>query len=170
MKLARVLVGVVAFAAACAEAGGEPTGGGLTAAGSQAATPSTFTSPDLVDCSGGTGNKWSDLYRDMFGPTQKPGSCTYSTNCHGPNQEGALSAAGIQCFDETRCRASLLAKNLVSADNAPDPKNANIFGILRHKTAAGSIAGIMPQSPAAVFPDTCLERIQGWIADGVPAN
>lgn len=173
MNLARVLVGGVAFVAACAEAGGEPTGGGITPAGTQAATPGEFTPPIAdagVDC--GTGTTWHSLYTDIFGPTGKAGSCSFATSCHGtPDGDGAKSGAGIHCFDEAGCRQSMFDQNMVSAGNAPNPGQANLFGILRHRTATGRVAGIMPKEPTDyVFPDACLERVRGWIAAGAPAN
>jgi hypothetical protein len=84
---------------------------------------------------------WSELYRDYFGPTGQPGSCSFKSNCHGPDAlktpgSGALSGAGIVCFDpnaatlpdggrdpsgdQKACRLSWMAKGLVP--NPADPK------------------------------------------------
>lgn len=164
---------VLAAAAACAEAGGEPTGGQLTPAGQLATTPPVFAPPVVdagADC--GTGTKWSELYRDIFG-SGKPGSCNFASSCHGnPEGEGAKAGAGIKCFDEAGCRLSIIEQNLAKPSNAAKPEDAFLFkGILRVVNSSGRTVGIMPKEPASyVYSTACLDRMKGWIANGVPAD
>lgn len=172
MKLARLGVLLCAVAAACAEAGGDVKGGQLTDAGEQAATPGDFDGGVIAGpC--GDGDTWSSLYRDLFGPTGNPGSCSFKSYCHGtPDGDGAKSGAGIQCFDEKTCRESTIAKGLWSADNAAKPEKANGLSIIRNiNPVTGKVRGIMPKEPSGfVFSDACIKRIEAWIAKGVPAD
>ncbi len=173
MKTASALVLGLAVLAACAEAGGEATGGGLTTAGERAATAPPFTPPTVdAGTSCGTGTKWSELYRDIFGNKGSPGSCSFAANCHGsPEGEGTRSSAGIACFDEAGCRQSMLDQQLVKVTNAPAPEGATLFNILRIREASGAVGGIMPKEPASfVYPPACIERMKGWIANGSPAD
>jgi len=167
-----VVVTVVAALAACAEAGGEVHGGELTDAGAGATDPPAFT-PDAgasqsAECVG-SGTTWTALYNDIFGPTGRPGSCSFQSNCHGtPDGAGAKVGSGIQCFDQKGCRQSLFDKGLITpADFAAPEKSALFVGLLRIRKADGTIVGFMPEMPADyVFPDACVERIQTWIRDG----
>jgi len=174
VKSARAAVVILlAAGAACAEAGGDPTGGQLTPAGQLAVTPPVFA-PPAIDAGNecGTGSKWSELYRDIFG-SGKAGSCTFAANCHGtPTGDGALSASAIKCFDEAGCRQSIIDQFLARPSNAENPTGSPLIkGILRARTASGTLRGIMPREPADyVFPQACLDRISGWIANGVPAD
>ncbi len=173
MKTASALVLGLALVAACAEAGGEASGGGFTADGERAATAPPFTPPPAdAGASCGTGTKWSELYRDIFGKPGSPGSCTFNGSCHGtPEGEGSRSAAGIKCFDEAGCRQSMLDKKLVKVANAPAPGGATLFNILRARDASGALGGIMPKEPASFeYSPQCLERMKGWIANGSPAD
>jgi hypothetical protein len=161
-------IAVLAALAACSEAGGTIEGGELTDAGLVATNPPPFNPNATAECRG-SGTKWSDLYNDIFGPTQQPGSCSFRSNCHGsPEADGARSGSGVQCFDGAGCRQSFLQKNLVSPDDAAAPeKSGLLLGLLRLRRPDGTIVGFMPQAPADyVFPDDCIERIKTWIRDG----
>lgn len=117
----------------------------------------------------GSGTKWSDLYRDIFGPTGSPGSCSFRSSCHGsPEAAGARSGAGIECFDEKGCRQSLFDKNIVMPSDSEAPEKSGLFvGLLRIRRPNGTVAGFMPQAPADyVFPSACVERMKTWIRDG----
>jgi hypothetical protein len=162
------LVVAVAAMGACAEAGGELKGGDLTDAGISATETPPAPRPTPAPCVG-TGTRWSDLYRDIFGP-DGGASCSFKSNCHGsPDGAGARSPAGIQCFDVKTCRQSMLDRNLVAPKDAAEPaKSVLIRGILRRLKPDGQVNGIMPQEPADyVFSDACLERIASWIRDGL---
>lgn len=168
-----VILVAVAVASACATAGGDVQGGGLTDAGAAATTPPKFdetaTRPP-APCNG-SGTTWTDLYRDIFGPTGGA-SCALRSNCHGPNGSGATSNAGIKCFDQKGCRQSLFDKNMVTADDAKAPEKSNLVaGELRQRMPDGTLSGSMPQEPADyIFSDMCLQRIEQWIRDGAPDN
>lgn len=173
MKASRITIVVVALAAACAEAGGDTKGGDLTDAGKQAVTPGEFTAVFDAGTQCGEGTTWSSLYRDIFGVEGKPGSCRFASNCHGsPEAAGATSGAGIKCFDEKTCRASMIEKGLVSPSNAKNPARAVLFTTIRNRDPVdGATRGFMPKSPGDYFfPEACLDRMKGWIANGVPED
>ena len=159
--------------AACAEAGGELKGGELTDGGVLATNPPAFTpdtgasdpGPDCLDM----GTTWTALYTGLFGPTDRPGSCTFRSNCHGtPDGAGAQLGSGIQCFDQKGCRQSFHDKGLVTpADFAAPERSVLLAGLLRVRKPDGTTLGFMPQNPPDyVFPDACVERIKTWIRDG----
>jgi hypothetical protein len=120
----------------------------------------------------GSGTKWSDLHRDLFGPTSRPGSCSYKSNCHGTaDQSGAKTSNGFVCgADKAECRSNLIKTNLVNdLDKAAPEKSSLIAGILRVRNPAGDVVGIMPQEPSnCVYSDASLERIKTWIRNGIP--
>jgi hypothetical protein len=160
-----MLFAVVVAGAACSDAGGQLKGGTLTDGGVAATTPPSFTEGPCI----GTGSHWSDLYRDIFGPTGRAGSCSFRSNCHGSaDAAGSTSGSGIQCFDEKGCRQSFLDKGLVSTFDAEAPENsALILSILRRRKADGTVSGFMPESPSDyLFSAVCLDRMKAWIRDG----
>jgi hypothetical protein len=160
------VVSLAAALIACSQATGEVRGGELTDAGVEAVEQPPF---DAGATCFGSGTKWSDLYRDIFGPTGRPGSCSFRSECHGtPEGTGARSGSGIQCFDEKGCRQSFFDKNIITPQDSAAPEKSGLFvGLLRVRKPDGTITGFMPQQPADyVFPDTCVERIKTWIRDG----
>jgi hypothetical protein len=168
-----VVTATLAALAACAEAGGKVEGGDLTEPGALANTRPVFVPPDTgapppppEDV--GSGTKWSDLYRDIFGPTGRPGSCSFAGNCHGtPEGAGAKSGSGIHCYDQKTCRESLLAQFLVEQKDVAAPDGSNLFGVLRFARANDEVVGIMPKEPSSFrFPLKSIARIRTWMADG----
>lgn len=164
---------MLAAVAACAEAGGDVRGGELTSAGAAATTPPAFT-PDSgaadpgPDCTTMAAT-WTGIYTELFGPTDRPGSCTFRSNCHGaPESAGATTGAGIECFDQKGCRQSFFDKGVIKPEDSAAPENSALFvGLLRVRKPDGSTIGFMPQVPAEyVFSDTCVERIQTWLRNG----
>jgi hypothetical protein len=167
------MIGVLALVAACAEAGGETKGGELTDAGLQASANGVFRPPAVdggIDC--GEGTTWSSLYRDIFGPTGKPGSCSFQSNCHGsPEGDGAIAGSGIDCFDQNGCRQSMIDAGLLKPRLARDPDSGGLVSILRRRTPDGEVNGLMPKSPGSyTYPEACLVRIRGWISNNYPAD
>ncbi len=168
-----IAVALAATFAACAEAGGEISGGNLTDAGLLATDPPAFT-PDTgagtaaSECVG-TGTTWTALYDDIFGPTGRPGSCSFRSSCHGtPDGAGAKARPGILCADAKGCRQSLFDKGLVTPADVDAPeKSALLLGVLRIRKPDGKVLGGMPEQPADyVFPDACVQRIETWLRDG----
>jgi hypothetical protein len=157
----------VLAALACSDAGGEVNGGGVTDAGAEATKP---PAPVEGPCNG-SGTKWSDLYRDIFGPTGQPGSCGYLSYCHGtPDGDGARSRGGIQCFDKDGCWQSFHVKGLVSdSDAGPQvPEESGLLSsVLRLRRPDGTISGFMPQAPSNyLYAPACIDRMKAWIANG----
>ena len=173
---------------------GSVTGEDLTDAGVRSVTAlappcapilDPLPTPNDVAAGFDGGSKWSDLYHDYFGPTGKPGSCSYRSSCHGPDAvsnsaSGANNKAGIRCFDDAgvlpdggrdpildreACRQSFINKNVSGAD------------VLRKcvpPTTDGGDSralGIMPQEPSnATFSDLALRRFQDWVDQKYPDN
>lgn len=162
---------MVALAAACAKASGEVQGGDLTDAGLQAVTPGELTATYDAGTYCGEGTTWSSLYRDIFGPTDRPGSCSFASYCHGdPDGTGAKK---FKCFDMVGCREGMIEAELVDVSNASNPYEAGLFGIIRHRDPNdGQVhTAPMPREPGDyVFPDACIERMKGWIESGIPAD
>src|SRR5262245_12630143 len=78
------ILGSLVVGAACASAHGEVLGGDLVAdAGALTPGPPPCNAAELANVDCGTGSKWSELYRDIFGPTNQPGSCSIQSKCHG---------------------------------------------------------------------------------------
>jgi hypothetical protein len=163
-----LLASTAFFAVACATATGDVSGGGAKFDATAPAFNPPNTGGPVVD--EGSGTRWSDLYRDLFGPTGRA-NCSLEARCHGtPDSEGAKSAAGITCFDQANCYQSLRDKNMVTPADATAPENCVLLsGILRLKKADGVVIGFMPEKPATyVFSDASIERIKTWIRNGSP--
>jgi hypothetical protein len=152
---------------ACATATGDIT---IAPEKFDAARPPTPEAACVIES--GSGTKWSDLHRDLFGPTGRPGSCAFKGNCHGSaDQAGAKASSDFVCgANKTECRANLLRLNLVSdADKAAPEKSSLIAGILRIRDASNNIVGIMPKEPSnCVYSQASLDRIETWIKNGFP--
>lgn len=167
-----LVTSVVAALSSCAEAGGEIRGGELTDAGLLATNPPAFTpdtgAPAAYECVG-SGTTWTAIYNDIFGPTGRPGSCSFRSNCHGSaDGAGAKAGSGIECFDQKGCRQSFFDKGIITpGDFAAPEKSALFLSLLRVHKSDGSTVGFMPQVPADyVFPEACVQRIQTWLRDG----
>ncbi|MBX3216753.1 MAG: hypothetical protein KF850_32255 [Labilithrix sp.] len=165
---AAVVAGALAALAACAEAGGEIRGGELTDAGAAATTLLLPDAGGEAPCVG-DGSKWSDLYRDIFGPTARGGSCAFDGSCHGtPDGAGAKSPSGIACFDEKGCRQSFLDQSLVTVDDATAPEGSILLARTLRIRRDGGASGSMPLAPSGyVYSAECVDRVKAWIAGGV---
>jgi hypothetical protein len=150
---------VVAIATmwACAEAGGEVKGGDLTALGSNATKEGQFTAPLPVIPNVGSGATWTDLYRDVFGPTGTP-SCVSQGSCHGSGGFGSNVSSGPDCYDSREAGADEAACEVEFV-----AKWAPIAIALRRQNGA-TIKGTMPQQPVGVFSAPTLDRIRTWAA------
>ena len=165
------LLAVAAAAAACVNATSDTKGG----------EPLFDTTPPAstgaVSCEigadAGSGTTFTDLYRDFFGPTGAA-SCAGNGTCHGDaNQSGARSSGGYVCgASKDDCRASMLAMGTGPlVDPSKDPTNPELSGLvqeLRRRKTDGTVVGLMPKSPACVFEQPAIDRIQAWIKNGAP--
>lgn len=130
-----------------------------------AADGSSDAAAEPVDV--GSGTKWSDLYRDIFGPTGRPGSCVFSAGCHASETAAGVVGGGIRCFDQKGCREGFLAASLVKQENVANPDTAALFSVVRHRKANGDESGFMPKEPEDFyFPAKSIERMKTWIKDG----
>ncbi len=157
-----VAVATLGLVAACASDDSNPS----TSPPDASAETST---PEPVDI--GTGTQWSDLYRDIFGPTGRPGSCAFLSTCHGSADADGVKAGGVSCVDARGCRQSFLDLKLVKPENQSDPDKATLFLVIRNRDATGTVRGFMPRTPSSfVFPAKSIERMKAWIRDGAPDN
>ena len=163
MKRGACLALVAIAAAACAEATGEVRGGETL----DTAPPPQPSSICFDEDAGPGGVRWSDLHRDLFGPTAFS-RCAGNGACHGdPEQRGARSS-GIVCGADARaCRASFIASNWVKPGA---PEDSAILTALRRQNADGGIdVGVgMPRIPSCAFSVASMERIRAWIENGAP--
>ena len=174
-----VALATAACATACATATGEVHGGAwkLDAAPPETlqldAGPIDDAGPppeDLVDA--GAGTTWTDLYRDLFGPTGQA-SCAGNATCHGAaDQAGAHGSFGYVCATRDGCRESMLslATGLVQAQDFDAPAESGLVAALRRRSARGTVVGTMPRTAPYVFSHDSIARIETWISHGAPAD
>jgi hypothetical protein len=110
--------------------------------------------------------RFSELYRDYFGPTGVA-SCAGDGACHGSaHQDGAL-ASGYVCGDTaSACRASIVRAGLVSREGAALVEATRLYQILRKPDGR---FGSMPKRPETLtFSKEDMARIGSWIDAGAP--
>jgi hypothetical protein len=166
-RVLALLAAATVASAACSSATGEHRGGEPTF---DAATACFVDPGNPGERDAGSGTRWPDLYRDLFGPTS-PASCAGTGNsCHGvPDVGGA--AAGFLCRDSIECAETLRSFALPSPPASNPDEGRLLHQILRRRDADGCVTGRMPQAPASyVFSETSLERIRTWIRDGAPTD
>ncbi len=177
--LALAAVGSLFFAA-CAVASGQTSGGDARLDAST--PPAPFIEPPDTGAGpadSGSGTTFSDIYRDLLGPTGVA-ACAGNGKCHGgADQPGSQAtnlkgASGYICAGtKAECRATLLSSGiLLSADKlAPEPDftKSYAYAILRRQVGA-EVQGSMPKGSAYVFTKSDLDRIGAWVAAGTPDN
>lgn len=166
---AKLMVALIG-AAACSTTAGEDRREGSSSA------PTMQVGTDLSDggsdkrAEEGAGSTWSDVYRDLFGPTA-PASCAGAGMCHGSAEESGASAShGYVCATKDGCRASILSSEtgLVQPGDAVSPERSTLVQVLRRRSTNGSIVGSMPKRSSFVFSDAAMNRITTWIRNGAP--
>ena len=146
--------------------------GGCSASGTTSGGDPRFDPAEpIVESSeedAGSGTRFTDLYRDFFGPTGKA-SCAGNGQCHGAAEQPGAASSSFVCADQAGCYTSMTgASNLVRTSDASDPANSVLIGILRHRDSTQKVIGYMPKSPAYEFSATSITRISDWIAAGAP--
>lgn len=175
-----LLAPAVVIPLACTDAGGTVSGGDLTFEGGAPAVIS------VVDAGpgAGTGTKWTDLYRDFFGPTGAA-KCAGNGQCHGAaDQPGAVASGGYICPDVTpppdagsnpakaQCRDTMTKVIIVSPPGGPSScgqpfAKAYMHNVIRKATAAADDENNMPRSPFTyTFSDADVARIDTWVQAG----
>lgn len=111
----------------------------------------------------GDGSRFTDLYRDFFGP-EGGASCGAASICHVPGGTG-LQTSGYECApDQNGCWASMTG-SIVPDGGTSMPESTTLYRALRKAPpAAGS--GPMPRNSAFAFCPADLERIATWIENG----
>jgi hypothetical protein len=160
MRSTRFMVTAL-FLAACGAEGTRPT---------EASSADVQTGPppeDSVDA--GSGITWTDLYRDLFGPSGQA-SCAGDGGCHGAAESSGSVPSGFVCASKGDCRASILSadSSLVLPGDSSAPARSQLVATLRRRSATGGIIGLMPKSPAYVFSHDSINRIEAWIRNGAP--
>lgn len=160
-----MLASIALGLAACADATGEVRGGDLAfdPVPPPAAQPNACPAVDTTDA--GSGTTWTDLYRDLFGPTGAA-KCA-STTCHG---SAGTSAAriGVLCVDQQGCRQSLLDRGWIKLPaDSEAPEQSAFYTVLRRCDAQQATVGVMPLLPTSYrFSEHSLERITAWLREG----
>jgi hypothetical protein len=123
---------------------------------------------DLLDA--GSGTTWTDLYRDLFGPTGQARCSGQGGGCHGASESSGTIASGYVCSTAEGCRASLLSpeSSLVQPQGSGSLDASKLVRALRRRSAAGSIVGAMPRDSAYVFSHDSINRIEAWVQAGAP--
>lgn len=167
---------LAAFALAltgCGDATGNVEGGGDRFDAAAPNTPAP-ANDEICGANGpsGSGTTFTDLYRDVFGPTGGA-SCAKFGTCHGAaDQTGAQVSRGFVCDSQAGCRATMFTANppLVKPADFPSPQTSLLIQTLRHRTADGTLVGIMPDQPKCVLSQDAIARIQTWISGGALDN
>jgi hypothetical protein len=171
-----VVLATLAALAACAEAGGGVTGGELTPQGQKAQELPTIPYKLVVDPPGadaGGDVHWRDLYRDYFGPTGRPGSCLFQSECHNSVNAAGSRGGGPNCENADTCWQTFKARFLFSgsADEQANPDKAGFFGVVRFIKPDGTVESttFMPKAPVdAAFSELAATRLKAWIRRGAP--
>jgi hypothetical protein len=165
-SLAMTVLALATSYVACAEASGEIRGGGQEID----TTPAVYEGCDLTETiDAGTGTRWSDLYRDLFGPTSAA-KCA-NPSCHGSQDGAGFKSSSFACFGEKECRQGAFDYGLVNESDRDEPEKSALIGIIRHCSEDGKTRGTMPQQPRSYyFSRASLARIQEWIRAGAPDN
>lgn len=113
----------------------------------------------------GDGSRFTDLYRDFFGPTGGA-SCSAASICHVDGGTG-LKTSGYECApDQNGCWASMTS-SIVPEGGASMPETTTLYRALR-KAPPTAGSGPMPRNSTYAFCPTDLERIATWIQNGAP--
>jgi hypothetical protein len=152
--------------AACAEASGDVRGGDVLIT----PKPAAYLGCDVTETrDAGTGDKWSDLYRDLFA-ANGAGGCAAAT-CHGSEDGAGVKASGFRCGStKEACLKDILDYRLVTREFDPaEPDSSQIMQVLRHCDESRETVGFMPKQPASYyFSKASIARIRSWIAKGAP--
>jgi hypothetical protein len=116
----------------------------------------------------GDGSRFSDLYRDFFGPTGLA-SCSAQSICHVPGGNGALISGGYVCTpDQNGCWSSMTS-TIVPSGGTSTPEGTTLYKALR-KAPPLTGSGPMPRNSSFAFCPGDLQRIADWISSGAANN
>jgi hypothetical protein len=113
----------------------------------------------------GDGSRFTDLYRDFFGPTGAA-SCSAASICHVPGGTG-FQTSSFECApDQNGCWASMTS-SIVPDGGTSMPEATTLYKALR-KAPPTTGSGPMPRNSSFAFCPADLERIATWIQSGAP--
>lgn len=171
-----LLIPVVAAPLACTSASGEVRGG---EARFDAALPEPLiatTEPTFADA---PDTSWRGIYRDYFGRRSKA-SCARTGACHGAPGQGGARSSNFVCADLDGCYTSLRTGKKPPTANKPRPlalveevdkeapQNAELFNVLRLRTAEGLLEnkGMPDQPKTFAYSVADVDRMKAWIKAG----
>lgn len=165
--LGSTMLAVAVGLAACAESSADVRGGELKFDPTPPVADEPNACPVKDEADAGSGAKWSDLYRDLFGPTGAA-KCA-DPSCHGTAGTTA-SRVGILCADQAGCRESLLDKGWIQdPGDFTAPESSGFYTVLRRCDANNETVGTMPLRPASYhFSPASLARVATWLRNGAP--
>jgi hypothetical protein len=115
----------------------------------------------------GDGSRFTDLYRDFFGPSGGA-SCSARSICHVEGGTGFLTS-GYECApDQNGCWASMTS-SIVPDGGTSMPETTRLYMALR-KAPPTPGSGPMPRNSTYAFCPADLERISTWIQNGAHNN
>ncbi|HEX8793640.1 MAG TPA: hypothetical protein VF765_22005 [Polyangiaceae bacterium] len=160
---AALAVAVAAFATATTACSSSTSGEGATEGdGGPDAAASDYC---LEAGSRGDGSRFTDLYRDFFGP-EGGASCSATSICHVPGGTG-LKTSGYECApDQDGCWLSMTS-SIVPDGGTPMPESTGLYKALR-KAPPTPGSGPMPRNSTFAFCPADLQRITTWIQNGAP--
>ena len=121
--------------------------------------------PDpCADAARGDGSRFTDLYRDFFGPTGLA-DCSASSMCHVSGGKGALNSGYICSPDQVACWTTM-TRSIVPEGGSRTPEMTTLYLALRK--APPLVGGPMPKSSSFAFCPHDMQRIADWIAAGAP--
>jgi hypothetical protein len=169
MRSLAAIVSLTLSYAACSNASPDEQGGSLRFD----PTPEIDAGPDCGDpnADAGSGQAWSDLYRDYFGPTAVSGCGGTVGACHGEAEGLGAEASNFVCAGGVSgCYSGITSSAaglLTVGDTTDSPTTTGLYAVLR-KTCGG---GEMPKEPASFsFSPADMKRIADWIGAGAPDN
>jgi hypothetical protein len=143
---------------------GASSSGGVTSDGDAGGDAGT-SAYCLEAGSRGDGSRFTDLYRDFFGPTGAA-SCSATSICHVDGGTG-FKTSGYECApDQNGCWASMTS-SIVPDGGTSMPESTTLYKALR-KAPPTPGSGPMPRNSAFAFCPADLERIATWIQNGAP--
>jgi len=151
---------------ACARATGDVSGGEESIDPTPPAYVGDCETTETIDA--GSGAKWSDLYRDLFGTTGTAKCSRF--DCHGA-APGTEATKQLLCVDQAGCRQSMFDHKLVRPDDKDAPEQSNLYQVLRHCSDDKKTQGVMPRLPASYhFSKASMARVAEWIKNGAPSD
>ncbi len=163
MRSTAATLAIAAATSSMAIAGCSSSGSGGAAPEGDGGADAGVSAYCLEAGSRGDGTRFTDLYRDFFGPTGGA-SCSAASICHVDGGTG-FQTSGYECVpDQNGCWASMTS-TIVPDGGTSMPETTTLYRALR-KAPPTPGSGPMPRNSTYAFCPADLERIATWIQNG----